>query len=409
MIVTGSDQVGYGSIKIWGYGEQMIKDYLANLVLSQINGTKPEDLPEDIDVNELIDISKRNHMNYMILGALIKTESISKETTEQIRRRLHSTIYLALNQVVELSKIVDALENAGIKNQPMKGACMKFMYPSPEMREMSDIDILVPDEQMNAAGKIMLELGYTLSQSVKHHDIYVKDRFLIVEIHRSMYDKTVDGKQYDYFKSFEKAVLRDGKNYTYDFGKEDFYVYMIAHMAKHFYAMGCGIRNLVDIFVFLEKYGKELDREYLKKELEKCGIYDFAIHVEKLAYIWLGGETGDPFYDDLFQYMVDCGIYGKDENGIWHKFAEEKQDGKKITRGKLKRWYYFPPLFYMSEYYPWLEKFPFLLPVAWGIRAFRGVFLKKGTKKREMLEVIEGEKAKTYQNIYRKMKLKFKH
>ncbi|MBO4421065.1 MAG: hypothetical protein J5783_04505, partial [Lachnospiraceae bacterium] len=74
-----------------------------------------------------------------------------------------------------------------------------------------------------------------------------------------------------------------------------------------------------------------------------------------------------------------------------------------------KRWYYFPPLFYMSEYYPWLEKFPFLLPVAWCIRAFRGIFMKKGTQKREMLNVIDGDKAKTYQNIYKRMKLKFKH
>ena len=152
-----------------------------------------------------------------------------------------------------------------------------------------------------------------------------------------------------------------------------------------------------------------MNRTYLDKELKKCGIYDFAVNVEELAYIWLDGKQGNQFYEDLFQYMVDCGIYGKDENGIWHKFAEEKLEGKSVTRGKLKRWYYFPPLFYMSEYYPWLEKFPFLLPVAWGIRAFRGIFMKKGVQKREMLSVIDGEKAKTYQTIYSRMKLKFKH
>ena len=262
---------------------------------------------------------------------------------------------------------------------------------------------------MDAAEEIMLKLGYTLAHSVKHHDIYTKAPFMVVEAHRAMYDKTVDGNQYDYFKSFEKAGLREGRKYTYDFNKEDFYVYMIAHMAKHFYAMGCGIRNLVDVYIYLEKYCKELDRSYLNQELKKCGIYDFAINIEELAYIWLGGKKGSQFYDDLFQYMVDCGIYGKDENGIWHKFAEEKLEGKKVTRGKLKRWYYFPPLFYMAEYYPWLEKFPFLLPVAWCIRAFRGIFMKKGTQKREMLNVIDGDKAKTYQNIYKKMKLKFKH
>lgn len=386
-----------------------IQDYLAELVLAQLNGRKPENIPDNIGVDEIIDIAGRNHMIYPLLGALIKTDNFPEDKLNELRYKIQHSVLVTLAQVTELNRLVDAFENAGIKNQPMKGSCMKFMYPSPELREMSDIDILIAGDQMDAAGKIMLDLGYKLTQSIKHHDIYTKQPFLVVEVHRAMYDKTVDGNQYDYFKSFEKAVLRDEKKYIYDFKREDFYVYMIAHMAKHFYAMGCGIRNLVDVYIYLEKYGKKLERSYLNNELKKCGIYDFAVNMEKLAYIWLGGKQGDQFYNDLFQYMVDCGIYGKDENGIWHKYAEEKHEGKTVTRGKLKRWYYFPPLFYMSEYYPWLEKFPFLLPVAWCIRAFRGIFMKKGTQKREMLNVIDGDKAKTYQYIYKRMKLKFKH
>ncbi len=383
--------------------------YLANLAISQLKGEKPVDIPDNLDIDEIIDISYRNHMNYMILGALVRVSNLAEEKKTELRSKLQISILRTLTQITELKRIVDCFEKAEIKNQPMKGSCLKFLYPSPEMREMSDIDILVAEDRMDDVKRIMLDMGYTLAQAIKHHDIYYKDPFMVVEVHRAMYDKTVDGQQFDYFKSFEKAVLCDGKKYTYDFNKEDFYVYMVAHMAKHFYTMGCGIRNLVDVYIYLEKYGKELNRDYLNKELKKCGIYDFTINMEKLAYIWLGGKKGDPFYDDLFQYMVDCGIYGKDENGIWHKFAEEKLEGKKITRSKLKKWYYFPPLFYMAEYYPWLEKFPFLLPVAWVIRAFRGIFMKKGIQKREMLNVIDGDKAKTYQTIYKRMKLKFKH
>lgn len=386
-----------------------MQTYLANLVIAQLNGKKTAYIPDNLDIDEIIDISSRNHMDYMILGTLINADNLPDDKKNEIRLRIQASVLRTLVQITELKKIVDSFEKAGIKNQPMKGSCMKFMYPSPEMREMSDIDILVDGERMEDAKKIMIDLGYSLAQSIKHHDIYYKNPFMVVEVHRSMYDKTVDGNQYDYFKSFEKAILKDGQKYTYDFNREDFYIYMIAHMAKHFYIMGCGIRNLVDVYIYLEKYGKELDRSYLNKELKKCGIYDFAVNMENLAYIWLGEKKGDRFYDDLFQYMVDCGIYGKDANGIWHKFAEEKLEGKKITRSKLKKWYYFPPLFYMAEYYPWLERFPVLLPVAWCIRAFRGIFMKKGTQKREMLNVIDGDKAKTYQNIYKHMKLKFKH
>ena len=123
---------------------------------------------------------------------------------------------------------------------------------------------------------------------------------------------------------------------------------------------------------------------------------------------WLGEECWEEFYEQLFSYMLDSGLYGKDENGIWNKFAEKKMHGKQATNGMLKLWYFFPPLYYMSEYYPWLEHKPVLLPVAWGIRAFGGVFRKKGTHKREMVEQIDSTKVQEYQNIYQRLKLNFK-
>ncbi len=148
-----------------------IQNYLANLVLSMLDNKKPMEIPDNIDVNELIDIAKRNHMSYMILGALLKTENIPGKIVEKIRGDVQYNVLTTLIQVTELKKLVEAFERAGIKNQPLKGSCMKFMYPSPEMREMSDIDILVDDSMMDSAKNIMLELGYTLSLSVKHHDI----------------------------------------------------------------------------------------------------------------------------------------------------------------------------------------------------------------------------------------------
>lgn len=386
-----------------------MQNYLADLVRSQLKGEKPGNLPENLSVEEIIDIASRNHMDYLLLGALLKVDNIPEEKRDLLRVRVRTSIFKTIGQVEDLKQLVAAFEKAGIKNQPMKGACLKFMYPSPEMREMGDLDILIAEDRMEEAGKIMGEFGYSLSQSIKHHDIYFKKPFLIVELHRSMYDKTVDGNQYEYFKSFDKAILKEGKQYTYDFNKEDFYVYMIAHMAKHFYVMGCGPRNLIDVYIYLEKYGKELDRDYINKELEKCGILEFTEHIEKLAYIWLEGKESSKLYDDMFQYMLDSGIYGKDANGIWHKFADKKFNDKKITKFQLKKWYFFPPLSYMAEYYPWLENHHFLLPVAWFIRFCRGLFLKKGKKKREMLRIIDIEKAEVYRNIYSNMNLKFKH
>lgn len=385
-----------------------VAEYLGNLILSQLEGKKPLNLPNEISFDELIDISSRNHMDYIILGGLLKVDNITEAEKQVLRSKVMVSVMRTMVQVTELKELERRFEAKQIMNQPMKGARMKFFYPTPEMREMSDIDILVDNAFMGEAGEVLTEMGYKLQHSIKHHDIYVKPPYMVVEVHRALYDKTVDGGQYRYFTNFSKTHLREGYTCTYDFSTEDFYIYMLAHMAKHFYAMGCGIRNLVDIYIYRKKYDSCMDRSYLRKELSECGILEFSEHMEKLANIWLNGGKSSTFYEGLFQYMQDSGIYGKDENGIWNNFAEKKMKDKEATITRLKTWYYFPPISYMSEYYPWLEDHSYLLPIAWGIRVYRGVFQKKGVHKREMLHDIDKEQINTYQSIYQKMGLHFK-
>lgn len=385
-----------------------ISEYLAELIHAQLEDRKPEGIPEGITAEEIIDIAKRNHMEYFLLGALLRTDNLPECYLDNLKGRVMRSLMKTMTQVAEFKELEQCFEEAGIKNQAMKGARMRFLYPAPQLREMSDIDILIDADCMKQATQILEEKGYTLVQSIKHHDIYKKAPFMVIEAHRVMYDKTVDGEQYKYFSNFSRAVLRDGMKYTYDFNPEDFYVYMMAHMAKHFYTMGCGVRNLVDIYVYQEKYGAVLNKAYVKEELKKCGILEFTNHMERLTAIWLKGEKSSMFYEDLFQYMLDSGIYGKDENGIWSRFSEKKMQDKEATPSQLKRWYYFPSLSYMSEFYPWLAGHSYLLPVAWGIRAWRGIFMNKGAQKRKMLHEIDTDKVKTYQTIYQNMGLHFK-
>ena len=254
-------------------------------------------------------------------------------------------------------------------------------------------------------------MGYVLQQKIKHHDIYRKAPGIVVEAHRAMYDRTVDERQYAYFSDLSRAVRRKGFLYVYDFEAEDFYIYMMAHMAKHFYKRGCGIRNLVDIYVFRQRFGAEMKADYLEKQFAGLGLTAFVEHMEKLTRIWLRGEQCEEFYQQLFDYMQGCGIYGKDENGIWNRFCDEETEERGCGRGTLKRWYWFPPYEYMVLYYPWLPKNPItgklLLPAAWGIRAVRGVVCGRGKYKREMLRQIDEAQIGVRQDIYRRLQLRF--
>lgn len=385
-----------------------VANYLSELIKSQFENRKPIDIPTDISVQELYSIAVKGHIEYLILGALLKADNLQDEYKNAFRNHVFKSVSKTLMQTNEIKNMERIFEEKGIKNQPMKGARMKFIYPSPEMREMSDIDVLIHPECMDDAIVALQGMGYTVKKDIKHHIIFEKQPFMAIEAHHAMYDKTVDKNQYKYFSDLSRSVLRDGCSYTYDFTCEDFYVYMIAHMAKHFYTMGCGIRNLLDIYVYLKAKSDTMDRLYVDLELKKLGLFSFTKQMEELATVWMDGTDSTEFQQQIFDYMLDGGIYGKDENGIWNKFADEKLKDKEISRARLKQWYYFPPVSYMAEYYPWLQEHPYLLPVAWCIRAYGGIFKKKGSHKRAMLHEISDIQIRERKKIYQEMQLHFK-
>ena len=382
-------------------------EYLGQLVIAQLTRTCPPPIPDDFDLDRVLLLSNANHINYIIMGGLLKAPNLPESYKQPLSEYVFESLQRTLVQVNELKDLVKICEEKQIRNQPMKGACMKFMYPSPELREMSDIDILIDQDRMDDIASVLTEKGYTLYKSVRHHDVYTKAPYMVVEAHRTMYDKTIDTNQFHYFSSFTKTHLREGHHYTYDYNPEDFFVYMMAHMAKHFYARGCGIRNIIDVYVYLNLYRDRMNWTYVNKELSTCGILDFTHHMEKLAGIWLGGEEGDAFYDNLFDYMLNSGIYGKDENGVWSRFADAKLQGKQVSADILKKWYFFPPLAYMAELYPWVEDHNWLLPAAWCVRGVHGIF-KKDKYKQEMLHTIKDSEIYMYRDIYSKMGLHFK-
>jgi hypothetical protein len=381
--------------------------YLSDLIHAQLEDKKPGNIPENINVEELITIAHKSHMDSIILGALLKTD-LAEEKKSGIKSFVMLSTIKSLTQVSCLKEIGERFEKEGIYHQALKGSVLKRLYPTPELREMSDIDLMIYDENLNRAKKVVEEMGFTLLESVKHHDIYVKAPFLIIELHHTLYDKDIDKIQYEYFKNEKNLTAKEGKKYALQFSTEDFYVYLIAHMAKHFYENGCGIRNVVDVYYYRQHYEATWDEARLATELEKCRLTVFENRIHTLAQMWLGGQKLDSFSRMLFDYMVDCGIYGKGVNGLWGQFAMLNNSNSIKHQSYAKWWYYFPPVSYMERDYPWLKKYPFLLIVAWGIRAWHGLLNKDGREKRKMLLNINSEDVSTMNEIYKGMQLHFK-
>lgn len=296
-----------------------------------------------------------------------------------IRKSFENTVNISMmkeaQRTVEIELLCDDFEENSITHMVMKGFVIKELYPQPFLRSMSDVDILIGDN-LSSASKIMLNRGFSFEGEAFLHDIYTKGKLLAVELHKALIDESLD-EFYGYFGSgFERAELSDGCKFRYNFSAENFYIFLIAHMAKHYKISGTGIRSVCDIYVYNKAYGSTLDYTYISEELEKIGLKIFEKKMRELADEWFSGSfSGD--FDAVSEYIVSAGVYGDSDNHELNSYllSKEKDEGK--IKYILK--YAFPNMEYMTARYDRLKKYPFLLPYYWIKRVLSTLFKSRGS------------------------------
>lgn len=380
---------------------------LSELINASLSGKKIEKVPSGLDFDELIELASKQKMQTMLLKPLLGAEGLSEKQAEYIKNACMRSFIKSANQLHDVDIIDKALEGAGLKHQFLKGTILKDIYPNKELRDMGDIDILVDEDELGRVDEVLAANGFTMSKSVKHHDIYVKNPFTVLEVHRYLSEDKHLGLDCRYFREGGNNLLVDGTGYTYRYSSEYFYIFMIMHMARHFYERGCGVRGLVDLYVYKNRYAGEMDDKYLDAKLKEYHLYDFEKHMDRLSQIWLGGGQWTSFYENLFDYMIDGDVYGKEENGIWSQFAREKTvEDSKLARLKLRMWYLFPSYQYMANYNEWLRGKPYLLPVAWFYRATH--VSKKHRFRQNLANSADSAKIHSIQHIYKEMNFAFR-
>ena len=58
---------------------KVLINFLAELVNAQLENRKPGLLPKEVALDEIIRLSHKHQMNYLILGGLLKVDNISEE------------------------------------------------------------------------------------------------------------------------------------------------------------------------------------------------------------------------------------------------------------------------------------------------------------------------------------------
>ena len=345
-------------------------EYLLHLLRSVLAEAQPQEKPEALSFDKLFALAREHSVANMAFYAV---EKLSVQPAEPLlsewRQLRDKAIVKDITQLTELELIGEAMSAGGVRFLPLKGSVLKGYYPQSDMRTMSDIDMLIDEENAEKVKEIMLSLGYSCEHfGYDVHDIYFKKPVMNVEIHRALFGE--EGQEFREIFKDPMSMCEPTDSAEHHFTDESFFAYIIAHAAKHYNEGGTGIRSFMDIWVYLNAKGADIDLERVCTMLESSGYSGLARDFVQLSRIWFGGGESSEKYDKMTSYILSCGTYGTIQNSVENKV---RANGKLHYMFRL----IFPTFEHMKQHYPVLKKAPVLLPFCWLQRLVTKPFINR--------------------------------
>ena len=344
-----------------------VKVFIKLVSLYLNNKEDPDFVIDQKLMHFLIALSKRNSTSVLLYRAITGSKvQYEKDSLGNLEECYLANIRKNVLFDKERQELYDFMDKNEIDYLPLKGIVINNYYPDKNVREYADNDILVPDSKTPLIKKFFTGKGYEIESYKRgNHDAYLKKPFFNFEIHRALFQETEDNaKNAKYFADYlAKSQLKG--NHEHYLKSEDFYIYFLAHSYKHFHVSGCGLRTLIDIYLFLKK--ENLDFDYVNEELKKLDLLDFSNDMIDLSTSLFDGKELNEKQEELLLDIASSGTYGTLERGV-DRGVKEKGKFKYLMRR------IFPPYSFYKTAYPWAYKVPILIPIAWLARFFRVVF-----------------------------------
>ncbi len=354
-------------------------EYLLRLLSSALHDTRPQGLPANLDYEKLFRQSLRHgvaNMAFYALDRLGADRQPPRGVMEKFRKEYKKAMAKEATQHIALEQILKSFEENRITCMPLKGCLVKYLYPKPDMRLMADIDIYFKTEQAEQVKNILQRQGYTVKRQGGNHDVYCREPYMNIEMHRRL---IAENSPYSGYldKTWDRAVLKPGCEYTYELSREDFYIYLLIHLTKHYSGGGAGIRFFMDIWVYLHRYKDEMDWAYIEAELDKAALREFAENVRGLGGVWFGGRQGNELHREMAAYILSSGAYGTRKHAVISSLGARAEKTKLPPKYAYWLKLFFPPMAVMQVQYPFLSRAPGLLPACWMLRGLKNLFFKR--------------------------------
>lgn len=357
-------------------------------------------IKDDLDWDCLIQMAKEHNVLPIFIEGAIKFSSYTDRS--EYEKEMRIALGIVATQVRRTSAFLtlyNAFRDAGIYPIVMKGLICRNLYGRlDEHRPSGDEDILIPVTDYWRAREVLTANGYLPEQEVEEETqlewlqevsfVHPKQK-LHIELHLNPMGRETDAHAQmssyfeNVFENYREIEIKEVPVRTMN--HQEHLLYLILHAFKHFTGGGFGIRQMLDILLYQERYGTEIDITQLYERLHRFRADIFWSDMIHIGNLYFGFELSAPQNancpQELLEDMFICGVFGnKTQAEVIAARATMLATGNYLKNkssnllGMLWK-SIFPSKEYLMYYSPYLEKKPWLLPVAWMKRW--GRFIKK--------------------------------
>ena len=340
---------------------------------------------------QALKMAEEQKLGALTLDRLLRANApLPRETVKKARE---AAVAAAVRQQVQENELLDlllALRAEGVAPLVVKGAVCRSLYPQPLLRPSVDEDLFLSRADLVRADALLRGLGLTPDQpdaspeTAYELSYHRPDSPTYLELHAALLDpdSPVFGPCNAFFDgSLDRAVELQIQDVTVrTLHPTDHLLFLLLHAYKHFLHSGFGIRLIADLCLFTEHFSDQIDHAAVFSACQSLRCEEFAAACYRIGQNWLGFEVPTVWQIDnvdetpLLEDILAAGLHGNvsldrlHSSTITLKTVAAARRGAQSSRGL--RHALFPAAADLQGRYRYLQKRPWLLPMAWVQRMF---------------------------------------
>jgi len=394
-------------------------------------GSKPV-LTHDIDVFKIYNVAMSQGIWQTTFIALKKLYDQGELTVDKkIFDKWHKEILIQAIQAIKrntaVSNAIHALEQKDIQCCVLKGEVLAELYHEPICRISSDTDILIDKNSEKEAADTLKQCSFEVKTRypTSHHVCCYHPLTGLIELHLRLYDELYEDVWFDkriLNMEIHRQIKTSQGNYITTLGINDGVIFITLHLIKHFLSKGVGIRQLMDILLYMGHYKNDIDWDRYNKLLNYLKYDKFMDNAIGIGVKYLGfdenelpkSKHNDNIMQKILLDMEKGGIYGENEverREFYKVYTEERF--RRFKKGSYKhymnKWMrrpnvvktLFPNRVNMSIKYSYVQNNELLLFVAWIHRSFNFI-LDVFKKKKDIKQYFEYQSPEMNNDVVKK-------